>query len=468
MIRVFSFVFALIFLAARAGAQTPDSGTNAIIDGMYREADHNRSEILQKLRSVLDDREKAVLDRVRFTINRNAWNLFEVYADTNVVNVSMGFIIHVNMINGALAYEMYDSTVQNTTRNLGRPIDFANYYVDTLVANSRAPLLGRPTVPLKSYFQWLGMSASEISVLTARLNADDRYQRLFALVNEGNLAMVLAHELGHHVLGHVPVTRPLGPPEEAAADAFAFKHVAKMGYPPMLALGTFMLFDRFERRGGPEPLTTDHPPALCRWFRAMTAGWTAIKNDPELLAELGRRGRAGDVDAMNDLLKKGERQFAEQCPSASHGLCDLISRHLSDPPRTFIAERGALLDPGKWDAKYEMPNASCYVRQRQAGRQVKHGFSCVINSRNSQAVVDKYYDDTVNEIAACVGRMASAGRWSRDSDEDDDDGERTFRQEWSFTDGSTRFAVDMEKIVNVTKQEFHNYLVIEYAAPTGQ
>jgi hypothetical protein len=461
-----------IILAALVGlptfAQTPDRATNALIDAVFRETEHNKSEILQKLRPTLSDREKAVLDQLRFTIDRNSWNIAEVYADVGVVNVSMGFVIHVNMINGAMAFEIYESTRTNRTSNLTRPIDFANYYVDALAANRRAEMLGRQAVPVKSYFQWLGMTAAEISALKARLDGDPRYLQTLAMVNNGNLAMALAHELGHHALGHIPVRSPLNPKDEAAADAFAFKHVVKAGYPPILALGTFMMFDRFERRDGPEPIATDHPPALCRWFRALSSGWAAIKDDRDLLAEFERRGRSGEVERMNDLIEDGERQFAEKCPIASYELCDVVARHMSGPPSAFVEERGEPKGQGSWRAKSAMPNAACYVRLRDSSVRTQHEFSCIVNSRNHEPVVQKYHDAAVGELTACIGQMRNAARWTRTPVEDNDDDEVTTGQEWALAEGPANYRIKIETTRKKATPEFFNYLLIEYTLRNGQ
>jgi hypothetical protein len=180
------------------------------------------------------------------------------------------------------------------------------------------------------------------------------------------------------------------------------------------------------------------------------------------LAEYQRRGRSGEIAQMNALLAKGEASTAQLCPVAAPDLCGLITRYLRMPPGAFVADRGELMRSGYWHATTTMPSASCYLRQQDRTTKTAYRFSCVINSKNGDAVVQKYYTDSVKDIDACVGRMGTASRWNRTPVNlySQDDDETTTGQDWSLTDGSASYDIEVDKITSPT--ESYNSLAIEF------
>lgn len=86
------------------------------------------------------------------------------------------------------------------------------------------------------------------------------------LIN-GGLRFILAHELGHHILGHArmpPSSSQESRDRERAADSFALKVVGKAGHSPLeavMALGLLAALDDFSARS---PTEATHPAGKAR------------------------------------------------------------------------------------------------------------------------------------------------------------------------------------------------------------
>lgn len=163
-------------------------------------------------------------------------------------------------------------------------------------------------------------------------------------------AFVLAHEIGHVVLGHAhghdPVPAEQSRAEEAAADAFAFDLLSRSGTP---AVGAFLFFTAqayslphrgrfatedewltFMRERNGHPLTTDRLRAMAAYHASALAGarpgeraiWrdiaagqeqvAAILDDRELQDCIAEIGETGDLAALKspfgatDLLRRAQ------------------------------------------------------------------------------------------------------------------------------------------------------------------
>jgi len=123
---------------------------------------------------------------------------------TDTINVSMGFITMIHFV------VMADESL-STSQFIG----YIKYYTTTVQIRIRAP-----GTPLLDPLDWARWSKPERDCFE---QDDQKLQELLKL-ETGTVAFVLAHELGHHILGHtaVPTTDvEIRRQREVAADKFA-------------------------------------------------------------------------------------------------------------------------------------------------------------------------------------------------------------------------------------------------------
>ena len=136
---------------------------------------------------------------------------------------------------------------------------------------------------------------SGISMATFRANqrADDLRELWVA----GSLDFILAHELGHHVLGHTrigPRDYPESRERETAADKFAFKTMAGAGMNPGLAMPIVILWSELE--GFSVEGEGTHPAGVRRLRALIAAAKDAVDSDPETKAAMRRNGTQAQWD----------------------------------------------------------------------------------------------------------------------------------------------------------------------------
>jgi hypothetical protein len=129
----------------------------------------------------------------------------------------------------------------------------------------------------------------------------------------GSLEYVLAHELGHHVLGHTatpPANYPESRQREAKADAFAFRVMAKAGVNPLLSLPVMLLWCDLE--GFSIEGEGTHPAGVRRMRVMVAAARQAVNDDPEVQAAMHRDGTRAQWDTaiqkMDSMLNDAENQ----------------------------------------------------------------------------------------------------------------------------------------------------------------
>lgn len=133
---------------------------------------------------------------------------------------------------------------------------------------------------------------SGVSFSTFR--ADEKADDLRELWISGSLAFILAHELGHHVLGHTsrnPSSYPESRERESAADKFAFKTMAAAGSNPVLAMPIFLLWGQLE--GFSIEGEGTHPAGIKRMRAMVAAAQEVIDSDPEMKEAMQRNDSKG-------------------------------------------------------------------------------------------------------------------------------------------------------------------------------
>jgi hypothetical protein len=128
-------------------------------------------------------------------------------------------------------------------------------------------------------------SGITISAFRANHRADDLRELWIA----GSVEFIMAHELGHHVLGHT-ASKPKNYPEsrerETAADKFAFKTMAGANVNPIFAMPMVILWSKLE--GFSIEGESTHPAGIRRMRALVAAANEVVNSDPELKAALRR------------------------------------------------------------------------------------------------------------------------------------------------------------------------------------
>jgi hypothetical protein len=298
------------------------------------------------------------------------------------------------------------------------------------------------------------------------LNSDIVYQQAQSLVLISSLAFVLGHEFGHNVLNqfdtenNYQLRRPPNPEDEAAADAYGFQIVVRAGMSPFFALGIFMLLDAFERDPGGPPFAGDHPPALCRWGRAMVAGWNGVKDDPAFWVQVRARGREEEAKKVEPAVRAIEDQLSVNCPTGVNAgnICLLVEKFLMESADAFTADRGEALKPNKWRSRSRFPNANCY----QGERDQTFTFSCIINSDGKLPDVQAFYEGVKPQLGACLARHGGPGSWGVKSVLTNDGDETVNGVGYSRASATGTYEIELDTTTERDDHTSYNYLRVDY------
>ena len=287
MLRAAVIAFSLL-LPCSSFAQ-PTQEQQIVLDGLYRFYVFMAQSEMKGFKRVVSPEEKALLDRVRISIDRNQYNIAAVFAtkdgDIPIISISIGFLQASYAINTAFIYEADQAARTGKSPDLENILDYIDYVADSI---------GR--TDYESYLKWSDLNEEEIKAAATQLEKNE-----FGNANVGytSFAFVLAHEIGHHVLGHVGVRT--GEKEEAAADKYGIELLLKAGYNPALASTTFILFNAINPHGTVPRIARTHPEAYCRWMSLTLAGWKSVVEDQAFLADMKAQGRESEIDKLNEL-----------------------------------------------------------------------------------------------------------------------------------------------------------------------
>ena len=99
----------------------------------------------------------------------------------------------------------------------------------------------------------------------AKKVATDLVERSQVAVKYYTIAFILAHELGHHLLGHVKKRSGDTYEREKAADEFAMQLFVKANMPWEASIGTFFVMAFLNDKVPFAPNAKKHPHPFCRW-----------------------------------------------------------------------------------------------------------------------------------------------------------------------------------------------------------
>lgn len=303
---VFSLLLMTIPLSAIA--QEFPAGTaehQRIILEDWREQSQNVDNIRSVIFKDLPPDEARIVKTIRFSViggdRRGDQMIFPVAdfdGDERIVTIGQGFIRQLSLFIDEEVYaKLYDKQSQ-VERHLA-------LVVEQLKENQRRLQNGMPLKKVESgeeYFHWDQATIEKV---------DETGNKLLAV----NLAFILAHEAGHHVLGHTSINRASLTNQqkivqEEAADNWAIRTIISSGSLPLGAAMSLMMFEEMYKAG----INPDHPSNDCR-VRAMLV--SSINNLDKFSAQLEANGK--DVGTLRREWQAGLKQLDDdgECSSAS-------------------------------------------------------------------------------------------------------------------------------------------------------
>ncbi len=173
-----------------------------------------------------------------------------------LIEISIGFIGLFSTLSDMFLF--YD--LPNATERSGEYID---YVTKIAVSNSK----NQDRAVAKSFPRFLGLTQAQEREL---YEEEQVYKKRSALYVE-SLALVLAHELAHHFLGHLPPSPNATEQQqrEREADAFAVDLVIKSGHQPFLGILPYFFFIQIQG----DPI---HAAPECRFLAVLEPSIAAL------------------------------------------------------------------------------------------------------------------------------------------------------------------------------------------------
>jgi hypothetical protein len=234
------------------------------------------NDVLDTFWEVMDPQERAVLQEidVRIPMDYDMTRVIAYRDEGRVIEISFGFYGLMTTLCSdwmlALHYEEQDPDIHDKYEA------YIGYVNDTIDRNERA--IGQERAPLLSFAEFAGIPAESAEWIKGQSD----FEHYNAALKITAIAFVLAHEIGHHVLGHLD-SPPASPEEsrarEAAADRYASELTMRARLPAFGALPALAIFTAVEGEYVDPDAT--HPIASCRIITALvhTVDWLA--EDPE-------------------------------------------------------------------------------------------------------------------------------------------------------------------------------------------
>ena len=391
-----------------------------------------KNELRPAFAKVLSAEEMGILDDIEFRWPSD-FNLLTAYAsrDANgnrIVVISGGHI--------AAADAAIDANLIAVELGKGDPPKYFDHMLDLVKQNRNLYIQGSAQKPLPSFENFFSLNNSEVQ----RIRAKPSVRAARDVLMTQSLAFVVAHELAHHVLGHIdsPVTSLEAQRErERAADAYAVKLVTSAGYNP-IAVAAFMgLLSSLE--GSSDTWgESDHPRALCRQADFLVNGYSTLSKDSEYEKFLQENPDLRNKFRVLGAQVPGMKKFYEICCSfadtdprqcdavataAGYDLsyCLSLSRILNSGVAGFEGVQGEKktdTDKERWNGLELLPGSNgCSVRLTRGTKR----YVCDIGYLDSANTWQNEYERQVGGVQSC-GSFVDLN-WDLVTDQEDLDGE---------------------------------------------
>lgn len=250
-----------------------------------------RADLLQELRRGLTPAQARVESEVQYRIfaeNGNTAAYAAVLEGARVVDVGAGLLQVIDWVSTALgalgAFPSGSACAES----------YVPYLAEGIRENSRRGRRKAPLLPVAAYFTFAPTHLDKCSGITeARFRKNPRADGARTMLFAGSFKLLLAHEMSHHLLGHVgTASKRLSLSEvrqqETDADKLALRLIVRTGTNPLEALPLLMLFGALEDWN---VLGGDHPATVDRFKWAWEAANAILKDDPEFEQSLRKSGQ---------------------------------------------------------------------------------------------------------------------------------------------------------------------------------
>lgn len=287
---------ALIFVAVQGSAL----GQDASAYEPYRAFGENalRDRIYPAFKRALNKDEWARVRRIEIVFParlRIDWVFAATVHGSPRIDVSTGTLVEMHRLVEASLY-VFDHG-GNETR-----IRYLQKVLATVLAGSKPGAIPKMAISYPEFAK-----ANPVEVQRWR----EEQHGLINQIMVESLAFFVAHEIGHHLLGHLQIDVHTAADakrvrdQEYAADSFALDLIHRAGFNPVTVLPFFEFLSLFEGFATHPSGSASHDPAMCRFVRFMNEGTGTMLSDPAFQDALKAQPKLrSQYEEMNGLWAK--------------------------------------------------------------------------------------------------------------------------------------------------------------------
>jgi hypothetical protein len=249
--------------ACRAQTDTPNSTASLTMrDNEMRIC----NAILSSFSDVMSPDERTILQEIELRIPMD-YDLTRVVAyrqggGSRVIEISFGFF--GTMIDASNNWTLAEYYTTQDPDILNKYEAYYKYLNDAIDQNEQSPGESHPKLQRFAEFAGIPLETQE------QIMGQSEVRDIQVKLEFATIAYVLAHEIGHHVLGHVDAppaaTAAESRKRESLADQYAFSLTMRAGFTAFGALPALAFFEAAEGKAA-DP-DASHPLAYCRIFGA--------------------------------------------------------------------------------------------------------------------------------------------------------------------------------------------------------
>ena len=250
--------------------------------------------VRQAIRRALPPIRQKMLDTIQFESGASSapFPTAEKYDDKRVISLPLS------------AYDVFMLISKATflAESLKYPPATVQDYAAELAARAK-PSRSQDAIRMLTYEEYMHIGQEEFK----RVVNDRAYARIRELTRN-SLGYVVAHELGHHALGHFESPRLLSSKHnEDEADLFAANIGGKAGWDPFTATAAFVFQQGLLTSGAPQEA---YSSPSCRMARIQSAAGRALITDPRHQTPL--RGTS-ELELFRNRMKAAEEYVKTKC-----------------------------------------------------------------------------------------------------------------------------------------------------------
>lgn len=298
----------IVFLVFCATPTFPQVAPDWLIDQTHRATERALRDALSDLEPYLTPDQQGIIDQTRITSDRHDWNIYGTRAQIGPSGRSIHFPMGFQMVNLNITWAVAANLFAGHDPEL--VMEYALYMSDTVRASIQATARKETPPPMLTYSAYVGMPQAQ----SEQMISNGTYLDFVDILMRESITLILAHEIGHHVLGHLNNTYS-SLDEEMQADAFAIDLVLAAGNNPIAAFAPFLVYAGLEADPTSLRPNATHPPGLCRVITMLVEGHEAAIKDPDFVAYMRRTGRYEGMVAALEQLRTLPQDSDISCPS---------------------------------------------------------------------------------------------------------------------------------------------------------